>query len=168
MSKPELSKPDCNANLNASLRGISIFGAALFFGGAVYINSVVIPSLLEGSPQAAIKTLTVLIRRSKRFFITVTGITTLSALGLYSLTKNKQWLAAAGMHLIPFVFSIAVVQPFANKRIEEIDEELTKEPRTDIYNGEIPSLIKRWSLLHAVRTLATTAAFAYLASPLWH
>lgn len=136
---------------------VALVCAALFSGAAAYITFVEHPARVSCGPAVALAEFRPSYRRG-----TVMQAS-LAALGLVAgviawVNVRDPWLLAAALLLGSVIpFTLLVILP-TNKRL--------LDPALEASSAEAVSLLRRWALLHAVRTIVGLAAFALLISRL--
>jgi Anthrone oxygenase len=133
--------------------------AALFAGGALYVSLVEHPArILTGPPMAVAQ-----FRRSYPRGAWLQGglaaLGTLAAVGAWLAGARIAWLVAGALLGLVVPYTLVVILP-TNKRL--MDRALAPD------SPEARALLRRWTALHAVRTVLGLAAAAAMAHLLAH
>ena len=133
---------------------IALLCTGLFAGAAVYVTLVEHPARLECGPVVALAEFRPSYRRAALMQASLAALGLLTAVGAWALGRGVPVLVAGLLlgALIPF--TLLVVLP-TNKRL--------LDPALDPHSNETASLLTRWGQLHAVRSVASVAAFVILA-----
>ena len=127
--------------------------AGLFAGAAVYINLVEHPARLECGPALALREFGPSYRRAAvlQGGLAVTGL----------LASVAAWLALGDVWILAAGLLLGAVVPFPLLVVRSTNARLL-DPATDPASPAVPVLLQRWGRLHAVRSLASLAAFILL------
>jgi uncharacterized membrane protein len=135
------------------MEAIATLCAGLFAGAAIYINAVEHPARLECGTALAVAEFGPSYRRA-----TVMQAS-LAAVGL--LTGFAAWWWGAGPIVLLAAALLGAVIPFTLLVILPTNKRLL-DPSLDRDSAEAVALLSRWARLHAVRSAASTVAFALL------
>lgn len=137
-----------------SFRMISEFIATIcsgiFAGAAVYITFAQHPAAIKLGTSGAVRFFTPMYARAAPMQASLAVLGTLAA--LWAWWSVNGWLWLLGAILLAFVvpFTLVVIKP-TNDRL--------KDPALDASSEEARNLLARWSVLHAVRSVAGTLSF---------
>ena len=129
--------------------------AALFTGAAFYINFAEQPARLDLEPQAFLMEWRRAYARGYTMQASLVVVGTLLGLLAWWQTQNIFWLLGAGFFFLNWPFTLIVIMP-VNNALKAIDP-ANAQPGSR-------TLLQRWAVLHAVRTvlgLVATAMFLY-------
>jgi uncharacterized membrane protein len=132
---------------------VAVFCCGVFFGVALDITLVQQPAALALGPAFAGRYFAPMYRRAAPLQVTLAFVGTLAALWTW-------WQGAGGAWLVGGLLLFSAV-PFTLIAILPVTNELLAEGRSPDAADTEP-LLRRWALLHAVRTAASGAAFALL------
>jgi hypothetical protein len=129
---------------------IAVFCCGVFFGAAFYVTVAQHPAALEVGPSFAGRFFAPMYRRAAALQVVLAALGTLAGLGAWWRGSGFVWLVGA-----LFLFSVV---PFTLVRIMPINDQLVAPGR----NPEAPdteALLRRWGVLHSVRTALGGVAF---------
>jgi uncharacterized membrane protein len=132
---------------------IALLCTGLFAGAAVYVTLVEHPARLECGLAVALTEFRPSYRRAAVMQAALAAIGSLTAVGAWALGRGVAVLVAGLLLGAAIPFTLLVVLP-TNKRL--------LDPALDPHSTEAASLLTRWGRLHAVRSVASTVAFAIL------
>jgi hypothetical protein len=138
------------------LAWIAAGAAMLFAGGALYVSLVEHPARLATGPPMAVAQFRTSYPRGARLQGGLAALGTVAAIGAWLGGAPITWLAAGVLLGLVVPYTLLVVLP-TNRRL--LDRALSPDA------PEARQLLRRWGVLHAVRTvlgLATAAAMAHL------
>lgn len=144
------------SSLAWTLAWIAAGAATLFAGGALYSSFVEHPARLATGPPMAVAQFRTSDPRGARLQGGLAIIGTLAAIGAWLGGARIGWLAAGVLLGLLVPYTLAAVLP-TNRRL--LDRALSPD------SPEARRLLRRWTALHAVRTvigLAAAAAMAHL------
>jgi len=124
--------------------------AGIFAGAAVYINLVQQPAAAELGTAWAVQFFRAMYARAAPIQVALAAVGTLAA--LWAWWSGSGWLWMVGAILL------GAVMPFTLLAIIPTNNRL-KDPRLDASSTEASDLLARWSMLHAVRSAASTVSF---------
>jgi hypothetical protein len=142
-----------------ALAWIAAGAAALFAGGALYVSLVEHPARLATGPPMAVAQFRTSYPRAAwlQGGLAVGGA--LAAAGAWLGGGGAGWLAAGALLGLVVPYTLGVILP-TNKRL--LDRTLSPDA------PEARQLLRRWTALHAVRTVLGLAALAAMAHLLAH
>jgi hypothetical protein len=129
---------------------VATFASGIFAGAAVYINLVEQPARLSCGVELAVTEWRPSYKRGTVMQAPLAAIGSLAALVSWWFDRGLPWLVGGLLLLLVIPFTLLVILP-TNKRLE--NQEL------DLRSEEAGILMRRWSRLHAVRSLLSVAAF---------
>jgi hypothetical protein len=130
--------------------------AALFAGGALYVSLVEHPARILTGPPMAVAQFRTSYPRGAWLQGGLAALGTLAAVGAWLAGARIAWLVAGALLGLVVPYTLVVILP-TNKRL--MDRALAPD------SPEARALLRRWTALHAVRTvlgLAAAAAMAHL------
>ena len=121
--------------------------AGIFAGAAVYITAVQQPAVLQLGTPTATRFFSPMYARAAPLQGSLALVGTIA--GVAAWLAGRGWLWLVGALLLGFVipFTFIVVVPINNR---------LADPSLDSSSPEAAFLLKRWSSLHAVRTVASS------------
>ena len=139
--------------MGAWLAGLATVAAGLFAGAALYVTLVEHPARTGCGPMLAVAQFRKSYPRGAALQAPLAIVGGLAAAGAWLAGAGSGWLLAGLLlgALVPF--TLVVILP-TNRRLLD----LALEPDTP----EAVRLLRRWGLLHAVRTLLSLVAFAQM------
>jgi hypothetical protein len=137
-----------------ALAWIAAGAATLFAGGALYVSLVEHPARLATGPPMAVAQFRTSYPRAARLQGGLAVLGTLAAIGAWVGGGRVAWLTAGGLLGLVVPYTLLVILP-TNKRL--LDRALAPDA------PEARLLLRRWSALHAVRTLLGLLAAAAMA-----
>ena len=132
---------------------IAVFCSGVFFGAALYITVVQHPATLEAGASFAGRFFAPMYRRAYAMQVVLAVLGTLAALWAWWQGSGFLWLLGA-------LLLFAVV-PFTFIRIMPVNNQLLA-PGRDPEAPDTEALLRRWGLLHSVRTVLSGIAFVAL------
>ena len=129
---------------------IAITSSGVFAGAAIYISAVQQPAVLALGPETAVQYFRPMYTRAAPMQASLAVVGSLAAF--------LAWWTAAGLHWLIGGALLAFVIPFTLFAILPTNDRL-KDPTLDPRSIEARELLAHWANLHAVRTIASTAAF---------
>jgi hypothetical protein len=130
---------------------IATLAAGLFAGAALYVSLVEHPARMSPGSRVAVHEFGPSYRRGAALQAPLSLIGALAAIARWALGGSAWWLAGgiAFGALVPY--TLIVVLP-TNKRL--------LDPALDRDSPEAATLLYRWGILHAMRTVVSVAVFA--------
>jgi hypothetical protein len=124
--------------------------AGAFAGAALYISVVQHPAVLELGAPTASAFFPLMYRRAAplQAGLAIVG----------SIAGACAWIAGAGALCLLGALLLGFVVPFTLLGIKPVNDRLL-EPGLDPSAGDVPRLLRRWGILHGVRTASSGAAF---------
>lgn len=132
---------------------IAVFCCGAFFGAALYINLVQQPAALALGPAFAARYFAPMYRRAAPLQVTLAFVGTLAALWTWWKGAGGAWLVAGLLLFSVVPITLIAIAPVTNRLLDA-----TRSPEAP----DTEPLLRRWSALHALRTLVSGAAFALL------
>jgi divalent metal cation (Fe/Co/Zn/Cd) transporter len=142
------------SSLAWTLAWIATGAATLFAGGALYVSLVEHPARLATGPPMAVAQFRTSYPRGAWLQGGLAVIGTLAAIGAWLAGGWLDWAAAGALLASVIPYTVFVIFP-TNKRL--LDRALSPDA------PEARQLLRRWSALHAVRTVVGLAAAAVMA-----
>ena len=133
--------------------------AALFAGGALYVSLVEHPARILTGPPMAVAQFRTSYPRGAWLQGGLAALGTLAAVGAWLAGARVAWLVAGALLGLVVPYTLVVILP-TNKRL--MDRALAPD------SPEARALLRRWTALHAVRTVLGLAAAAAMAHLLAH
>ena len=133
--------------------------AALFAGGALYVSLVEHPARILTGPPMAVAQFRTSYPRGAWLQGGLATLGTLAAVGAWLAGARIAWLVAGALLGLVVPYTLVVILP-TNKRL--MDRALAPD------SPEARALLRRWTALHAVRTVLGLAAAAAMAHLLAH
>jgi hypothetical protein len=133
--------------------------AALFAGGALYVSLVEHPARILTGPPMAVAQFRTSYPRGAWLQGGLAALGTLAAVGAWLAGARIAWLVAGALLGLVVPYTLVVILP-TNKRL--MDRALAPD------SPEARALLRRWTALHAVRTVLGLAAAAAMAHLLAH
>ena len=133
---------------------IALLCAGVFAGAAVYVTLVEHPARLECGPAVALAEFRPSYRRAAVMQASLAAVGLLATVGAWALGRGVPVLVAGLLLGAMIPFTLLVILP-TNRRL--------LDPALDPHSTETTSLLTRWGRLHAVRSVASVAAFVILA-----
>jgi len=133
--------------------------AALFAGGALYVSLVEHPARILTGPPMAVAQFRTSYPRGAWLQGGLAALGTLAAVGAWLAGARIAWLVAGALLGLVVPYTLVVILP-TNKRL--MDRALVPD------SPEARALLRRWTALHAVRTVLGLAAAAAMAHLLAH
>jgi hypothetical protein len=130
---------------------VAVFCCGVFFGVAFTISLVQLPAALELGPAFAARSFAPMYRRAAPIQIALAFLGTLAALWTWWAGEGGAWLVGGLLLFAVVPFTLIAILPVSNRLLAE-----GWAPD----GAETESLLRRWGLLHAVRTALSGAAFA--------
>ena len=133
---------------------IALLCTGLFAGAALFVTAVEHPARLERGSAFAVAEFGPSYRRAARLQAPLALLGAIAAMGAWSQGRGAAVLGAGLLlgALIPF--TLLVVRP-TNTRL--------LDPTLDRDSAEAAALLAGWGRMHAVRTVVSVVAFAFLA-----
>jgi hypothetical protein len=141
------------------LTWVAAGAAALFTGGALYVSLVEHPARILTGPPMAVAQFRTSYPRAAWLQGGLALLGTLAAAGAWLAGARVAWLGAGALLGLVIPYTLVVILP-TNKRL--LDRTLSPDA------PEARGLLRRWTALHAVRTLLGLAAAAAMAHLLAH
>ena len=142
-----------------NLTWLAAGAATLFAGGALYVSLVEHPARLLTGPPMAVAQFRTSYPRGARLQGGLAALGTLAAIGAWLAGARIGWLGAGILLGLVVPYTLVVILP-TNKRL--LDPALSPDV------PEARQLLRRWTALHAVRTVAGLLAAAAMAHLLAH
>jgi hypothetical protein len=136
------------------LTWVAAGAAALFAGGALYVSLVEHPARLATGPLMAVAQFRTSYPRAAWLQGGLAALGTLAGIGAWLGGAPIGWLAAGLLLGLVVPYTLVAILP-TNKRL--LDRTLSPDA------PEAQQLLRRWTALHAVRTLLGLAAAAAMA-----
>jgi Domain of unknown function (DUF1772) len=136
------------------LTWVAAGAAALFAGGALYVSLVEHPARLATGPPMAVAQFRTSYPRAAWLQGGLAALGTLAGIGAWLGGAPIGWLAAGLLLGLVVPYTLVAILP-TNKRL--LDRTLSPDA------PEAQQLLRRWTALHAVRTLLGLAAAAAMA-----
>ena len=136
-------------------RFLAVFCTALFAGAALYINLVEHPARMKLDIAAAVAQWAPSYHRATYMQAPLAVLSFFAALVVWLLGAGLVWLIAAVLIGAVVPFTLVGIMP-TNRRL------LRAEPGS----SETRQLLRKWNLLHAVRTILSLAALVLMVSHL--
>ena len=133
--------------------------AALFAGGALYVSLVEHPARILTGPPMAVAQFRTSYPRGAWLQGGLAALGTLAAVGAWLAGARIAWLGSGALLGLVVPYTLVVILP-TNKRL--MDRALAPD------SPEARALLRRWTALHAVRTVLGLAAAAAMAHLLAH
>lgn len=134
---------------------LAVFCTALFAGAALYINLVEHPARMKLDIAAAVAQWAPSYQRATLMQAPLAVLSFFAALVAWLLDAGSAWLVATLLIGAIVPFTLIGIMP-TNRRL------LSAEP----VSSETSQLLRKWNLLHAVRTILSLAALAIMVSHL--
>ena len=141
------------------LTWVAAGAAALFAGGALYVSLVEHPARILTGPPMAVAQFRTSYPRGAWLQGGLAALGTLAAVGAWLAGARIAWLGAGALLGLVVPYTLVVILP-TNKRL--MDRALAPD------SPEARALLRRWTALHAVRTVLGLAAAAAMAHLLAH
>jgi Domain of unknown function (DUF1772) len=141
------------------LTWVAAGAAALFAGGALYVSLVEHPARLLTGPPMAVAQFRTSYPRGARLQGGLAILGALASVGAWLAGARAGWLVAGLLLGAVIPYTVFVIFP-TNKRL--LDRSLSPEA------PEARQLLRRWTTLHAVRTVLGLVAAAAMAHLLAH
>jgi hypothetical protein len=141
------------------LTWVAAGAAALFAGGALYVSLVEHPARILTGPPMAVAQFRTSYPRGAWLQGGLAALGTLAAVGAWLAGARIAWLVAGALLGLVVPYTLVVILP-TNKRL--MDRALAPD------SPEARALLRRWTALHAVRTVLGLAAAAAMAHLLAH
>jgi Anthrone oxygenase len=141
------------------LTWVAAGAAALFAGGALYVSLVEHPARIRTGPPMAVAQFRTSYPRGAWLQGGLAALGTLAAVGAWLAGARILWLVAGALLGLVVPYTLVVILP-TNKRL--MDRALAPD------SPEARALLRRWTALHAVRTVLGLAAAAAMAHLLAH
>jgi Anthrone oxygenase len=141
------------------LTWVAAGAAALFAGGALYVSLVEHPARILTGPPMAVAQFRTSYPRGARLQGGLAALGTLAAVGAWLAGARIAWLGSGALLGLVVPYTLVVILP-TNKRL--MDRALAPD------SPEARALLRRWTALHAVRTVLGLAAAAAMAHLLAH
>lgn len=132
---------------------VAVFCCGVFFGVALDITLVQQPAALALGPAFAGRYFAPMYRRAAPLQVTLAFVGTLAALWTWWQGAGGAWLVGGLLLFSVVPFTLIAIAPVTNRLLDQ-----TRSPE----GPDTEPLLRRWALLHAVRTVASGAAFALL------
>jgi Anthrone oxygenase len=132
---------------------VAVFCSGVFFGVALYISLVQQPAALELGTGFAGRYFPAMYRRAAPLQVTLAFAGTLASLWCWWRGAGGAWLVGALLLFAVVPFTLIAILPVTNRLLDD-----RRAPDA----ADIDTLLRRWSVLHAVRTALSGAAFALL------
>lgn len=137
-----------------ALQLIATLAATLFAGAALYINIAEHPARMTLETRMAALQWAPSYRRATLLQAPLAILSLVSGTGAWLLGADVLWLVAALLIGLVVPFTFVVVMP-TNRQL--------LDPGRDLASAETRSLLKKWNMLHSVRTaLSLAASIIYL------
>ena len=133
--------------------------AALFAGGALYVSLVEHPARILTGPPMAVAQFRTSYPRGAWLQGGLAALGTLAAVGAWLAGARIAWLVAGALLGLVVPYTLVVILPTNNRLMDR-----TLAPDSP----EARALLRRWTALHAVRTVLGLAAAAAMAHLLAH
>jgi len=133
--------------------------AALFAGGALYVSLVEHPARILTGPPMAVAQFRTSYPRGAWLQGGLAALGTLAAVGAWLAGARIAWLVAGALLGLVVPYTLVVILPTNNRLM---DRALAPD------SPEARALLRRWTALHAVRTVLGLAAAAAMAHLLAH
>lgn len=130
---------------------VSVFCSGVFFGAALFISWAQHPATLSVGPAFAGRFFSLMYRRAAPLQSTLAALGSASSLWAW-------WRGSGGLWFLGGILLFAVI-PFTFVRMMPVNDQLLAL-RSEAEAGEAEPLLRRWGLLHAIRTVLSGAAFA--------
>ena len=141
------------------LTWVAAAAAALFAGGALYVSLVEHPARILTGPPMAVAQFRTSYPRGAWLQGGLAALGTLAAVGAWLAGARIAWLGSGALLGLVVPYTLVVILP-TNKRL--MDRALAPD------SPEARALLRRWTALHAVRTVLGLAAAAAMAHLLAH
>ena len=141
------------------LTWVAAGAAALFAGGALYVSLVEHPARILTGPPMAVAQFRTSYPRGAWLQGGLAALGTLAAVGAWLAGARIAWLVAGALLGLVVPYTLVVILP-TNKRL--MDRALAPD------SPEARALLRRWTALHAVRTVLGLAAAAAMVHLLAH
>ena len=141
------------------LTWVAAGAAALFAGGALYVSLVEHPARILTGPPMAVAQFRTSYPRGAWLQGGLAALGALAAVGAWLAGARIAWLVAGALLGLVVPYTLVVILP-TNKRL--MDRALAPD------SPEARALLRRWTALHAVRTVLGLAAAAAMAHLLAH
>jgi hypothetical protein len=132
---------------------LAVLASALFAGAALYITLVEHPARLACGPPMALAEFRTSYPRAARVQAPLAIVACLAGSGVWLAGGAWQWLVAGASIGLVVPFTVAAIMP-TNHRLQD--------PALDPDAPEAHSLLRRWGLLHLVRTALSLGATAWM------
>lgn len=129
---------------------IATICSGIFAGAAVYITVAQHPAAARLGTSGAVKFFNAMYARAAPMQASLAVLGSLSALWAWWSGNGWPWLLGAILLVFVVPFTLVAVKP-TNDRL--------KDPSLDASSEEAKRLLARWSVLHAVRSVAGTLSF---------
>lgn len=137
-----------------ALQWIAAGAAALFAGGALYVSLVEHPARLLTGPPMAVAQFRTSYPLAARLQGGLAALGALAAIGAWLGGARIAWLAAGVLLGLVIPYTLVVILPINNRLLDRTLSPDAPEARV---------LLRRWTALHAVRTVAGLLALAAMA-----
>jgi hypothetical protein len=129
---------------------LATLATGLFAGAALYVTLVEHPARVACGVDVAVAEFRRSYPRATALQAPLALIAALAAVVEWTSGGDRAWLAIAVLMAGIVVFTLVVILP-TNKKLEDHD--------LDVGSTATRDLLRRWGMLHAVRTLASLTAF---------
>ncbi|KAJ3037583.1 hypothetical protein HDV00_001470 [Rhizophlyctis rosea] len=138
-----------------TLRAVSLLGAGLFTGAALYITVAEVPARAERPAETARGEFQTTFPRALRLQAPLAVITAFTA-GGYAYVSNQPLLyVPCGLFAAMLLVTLLLIRPHY-ERLMDKKEVLTAE--------QASSIMTKWGTNHAIRTVLSIVGFAFLAT----
>ena len=124
--------------------------SGIFAGAAIYVSVVQHPAVLQVGNAIAAKSFPPMYRRATPMQAGLAVVGSLSAL--------LAWLTGSGVLWLLGALVLGFVVPFTLFAIKPVNDQLLA-PGLDLSAPEVPELLRRWGVLHRVRSGSSALAF---------
>jgi hypothetical protein len=139
--------------LSAALTGLATLAAGLFAGAALYVTLIEHPARTGCGPMLAVAQFRKSFPRGAALQAPLAIVGGLAAVGAWLAGAGVGWLLAGLLLGAVVPYTLVVIRPTSRRLLDP-----ALEPDTP----EAIRLLRRWGLLHLVRTLLSLAAFTLM------
>jgi uncharacterized membrane protein len=129
---------------------VAIASSGVFAGAAIYISAVQQPAVLDLGAETAVQYFRPMYTRAAPMQASLAIVGSLAAFWACWSGGGIHWLVGGALLAFVIPFTLLAILP-TNDRL--------KDPTLDPRSTEARELLAHWANLHAVRTIASTAAF---------
>lgn len=129
---------------------LALFGCGTFFGAAVYISLAQHPAALEAGVPTAARFFPPMYRRAAAMQVALAVVGTVAGIGAWWAGSGLPWLVGASLLFAVVPFTLLVIKPVNNRLLN---------PDRDPSDADTETLLHRWGLLHAARSVLSGVAF---------